>query len=266
MRNNVPTFILCFKQFKLAVCAALLFNAASVNALPVFYDTDIVPNANVTNFNGFELAPQLVPPPSAYVEDGIRVEQINGRLPGIDTHWPLSLPGFEGNKSWYPDAGDFGYTRITRADGLDFVTMSFIAGSGLHPINCGGSCFQVSLLYELFNDGALVLAGNIPYFDLNLPERFGFSGSSFDEMLLRNGLTQNAVGAPPSYSLFESFHDGTINALSVDSIELTNTAPVPNSEPLRVGGASVPEPETYILMLTGLGIMGFMARRRKEAP
>ena len=29
------------------------------------------------------------------------------------------------------------------------------------------------------------------------------------------------------------------------------------------GGGDVPEPETYTLLLTGLGMMGFMARRKK---
>ena len=32
----------------------------------------------------------------------------------------------------------------------------------------------------------------------------------------------------------------------------------------NVGVAAVPEPETYAMMLAGLGLMGFVARRRKE--
>jgi hypothetical protein len=29
-------------------------------------------------------------------------------------------------------------------------------------------------------------------------------------------------------------------------------------------GAPIPEPETYALMLAGLGLLGFMARRKKQ--
>jgi hypothetical protein len=33
---------------------------------------------------------------------------------------------------------------------------------------------------------------------------------------------------------------------------------------LNTGVAPIPEPETYALMLAGLGAMGFIARRRKQ--
>jgi len=33
----------------------------------------------------------------------------------------------------------------------------------------------------------------------------------------------------------------------------------------NVSVAAVPEPETYALMLAGLGLLGFMARRKKAA-
>jgi hypothetical protein len=30
--------------------------------------------------------------------------------------------------------------------------------------------------------------------------------------------------------------------------------------------AAVPEPETYLMVLTGLGLLGFVARRRRQTP
>ena len=34
---------------------------------------------------------------------------------------------------------------------------------------------------------------------------------------------------------------------------------------VKLMSAPIPEPETYALMLAGLGLVGFMARRRKQA-
>jgi len=34
------------------------------------------------------------------------------------------------------------------------------------------------------------------------------------------------------------------------------------AEPLAIG--AVPEPQTYVMMLAGLGLMGWVARRRKR--
>ena len=48
---------------------------------------------------------------------------------------------------------------------------------------------------------------------------------------------------------------GTANQTGFDNITFGTSVPVPG----------VPEPETYALMLAGLGVLGFIARRRKAA-
>lgn len=59
-----------------------------------------------------------------------------------------------------------------------------------------------------------------------------------------------------------------INGQMMTSVELTgiNGATFEDVRQVRLGGfvTAVPEPETYALMMAGLGLMGFVAKRRKQ--
>jgi len=71
---------------------------------------------------------------------------------------------------------------------------------------------------------------------------------------------------PPGTSTTAAFHTGTVTGGG----DLYPTTPVTaNDLLLKVDGSNtfttaIPEPETYALMLAGLGLMGFVARRRKH--
>ena len=58
-----------------------------------------------------------------------------------------------------------------------------------------------------------------------------------------------------------------INGQLMTSVQLTgiNGATFEDVRQVRLGGfvTAIPEPETYALMLAGLGVLGFVARRRK---
>ncbi len=190
--------------------------------------SDFIPNAARTNFNGFEGIVPAESAPPLYTEDGITVQQINGDGNDIWAAYAIGHSGYEGTRAWYPDGGDNGYTKITRSNGSPFISVGFRQGSGLHP-----PPFLVDMFYELYDDGAIVLAGRFAHFLNHQVGYLGFSGGGFDEIRIRDGLTYQQS---ETYTLAESFYDGSINALAIDSIELS----------------LVPEPASVSLLYLGV--------------
>src|SRR4029079_3806763 len=108
-----------------------LLPSGAIAAITV-HTTDFIPDNERTNCNGFEaIGPQLSNNTftgGEYTEDGIVV--VNLLRVGLNTDIATTCtggPGFcfnpthEGSRSWYPDGGDLGYTRITRAGDGDFI-------------------------------------------------------------------------------------------------------------------------------------------------
>jgi hypothetical protein len=185
------------------------------------YTIDFIDDAHRTNFNSFEGLPATPPLVAGlYIEDGVRVEQMPFPNNTINTRWwwsgsPSDPKPPDGLRSWYPSGGDEGYTRITRADGSDFFNVGFMRGSGQPGFDAPG---VGSLLYQLYNNGGLVLSGAVPHTQLG--QYLGFSGGGFDEIRVRDG----------QVAVVTSFYDGTRNALALDAIELS--APEPCSASL----------------------------------
>ncbi len=210
----------------LLTSAAVSLMAMSAQAATVS-PLDVIPDADRDYFNGFESIQSGSNHPNTYTEDNIVVTQVSDQPNDI---WTSYNPGGgEGAFSWYPNGGDYGYTKISLADGGSFDAIGMLMGSG------NGS--HVSIWYSLRLDGVEVDGGT--FLHTRAFTYVGFSGGIFDEIWLRDG-NPTRVG---------SLTDGSHNALALDSIEVSSVAPVPL-------------PATLPFLLIGLG--GFAALRRKS--
>lgn len=88
-----------------------------------------------------------------------------------------------------------------------------------------------------------------------------FNGSG----TLITGVTFGASPAGPGFASFDNAA-GLTGAISLLSVVSTNGAFVAASDIHEIGSpGAVPEPETYAMLLAGLGLVGFAARRRRNS-
>lgn len=214
------------------VVAVAAFCAIGTAGAQTVHLANIVPVA--TAVNNFELAPEFVT--NTWSQQGVRVTQMAGE-PGPNAIW-LAAGFGNGDRAWYPNGGDDGWTRITLDSGEDFDALSFFGGSGwIVP--------PQSLYFELANDDAVVLSGTLGATFLG--SWFGFAGGGFDEVRLRAS-------------------QGDVTGLD----DCPSGGPGPNSgcnyawlDDIRVGAAVlVPEPDSAALMLLALAALGVRRARR----
>lgn len=217
----------------LALSAAALLAAPAAQAAAVHL-ADLVGTPTVTI--DFETAPATLAAP-VWLESGVLVSQANFG-DALSDIWMASGFG-TGQRSWFPNGGDFGWTRITRIDGSRFDAVAMLGGSGW--LDGEG---QQEIRFELRDNGGLVLEGS---FDATFwGEVFSFSGGDFDEIRLRA-------------------HRGPL-------VSMDDCAPVANHrcnsfwfDDLQLGAADrteVPEPDALALALMGLAALRAAAARR----
>jgi hypothetical protein len=123
--------------------------------------------------------------PSAHSETA-RAAQPPGSI------WTVSQTPPEGIRSWYPDGGSTGYTRITFGGTVDAV--EFQVGSGWNG-------FTATLYFEVLLAGSTLasgIAGPVPVYP-NGFVFYGFSGATFDEVRLQVRMDGGADFDPAAF-------------------------------------------------------------------
>jgi hypothetical protein len=185
----------------LAAIFAAGLSVASLSATTLNF-TDFIPDNSRVGFMGFEALPVTDFSGGValtYQEGGILIEQVNG---GPNDIWTTYFTP-EGERGWYPNAGDFGYTRLTLTSGEDFQNVGFLLGTG----RLSAPSFAT---YALMNDGVAILTGSLDLTGV-MQQYLGFGGGGFDEVWLRE-----QIHVPGE------FLNGTENGLAIDAIEISN--------------------------------------------
>ena len=149
-------------------------------------------------------------------------------------------------------------------------------GEGI--IGDGWTTFVNPDIYSVhISDTQIIVDGFAPQFDHQR-----FSDGFFNGILLGFGtswqLPNFAIDSSTNWSEFTADRIGSgvgqlalnFAGLDVDRstrlvLDITDTYPDPGSGFPGSGASTVPEPETYAMVLAGLGMMGLVARRKKKA-
>lgn len=203
----------------------------------------------------------------------------------VDTGIAFSIAGssglqaisYDGTNFW---VGDYSGTNnaylVSAADGSLLKTVSLTGSEGYYD---GLEYFNGKLIANRY-DGGYARAGGNQYdvYDLNgslLQAAFintnghgngtgiAFDGTNFYVSDIFNNTISKWDGTTGSFidSITLGGNHQAIEDLSVDFAGRVDTCGGPNQPPCDIPG--VPEPETYALMLAGLGLVGWMSRRSR---
>jgi PEP-CTERM motif len=149
-------------------------------------------------------------------------------------------------------AGPYGYTA-TSSPGRFFG-----GGTTADPFLSTESA-ESTIIFNAFSAGVRGIGGN--FFASNISGLFAPGDVTLTATDASGTVTQTIAGATMS-SFLGFVSDGPITQVTLASVQPAAGFLWPSADNLVLASA-VPEPGTYALMLAGLGVCGFMARRRR---
>lgn len=173
--------------------------------------------------------------------------------PGVDTFAGFSIVGSTPGPLTRL-AGPYGYT----ADVVPVSSSFFGGGSTANPFLSTNTDTDI-ITFNAFSTGVVGFGGN--FFGSNINGLFAIGDITVTATDSSGTVTQTIVGATQSGFL------GFVSSSAILSATLASVQPTtgvlwPSVDNLVL--SVVPEPGTYAMMLAGLGVLGFMARRRRS--
>jgi len=171
---------------------------------------------------------------------------------GVDTYTGFSITGTTPSPI-NRTAGPYAYTASTPNN-------FFGAGTTANPWLSTNNATD-SITFGSFSGGVSAAGGN--FFGSDISGLFSAGDVTLTATdSLGATSTQTIVGATTS-SFLGFVSTGTLTSLVLSAVQPT-TPLWPTTDNLTLGlAAAVPEAQTYAMMLAGLGLVGFMARRRR---
>jgi len=162
---------------------------------------------------------------------------------------------FSGNIVNHNDVAQIAFTLATDVTNVSVWTDSFQSGTNFDPITAVWREFGSDWALVGENDDYPFIASGQTFYDSGLQfstlnaGNYMFTITKFSNFAAGTLLSQGFI--------FDSQAPIALSGGSYYSVHLSDSI-IPPPPP-------IPEPETYAMLLAGLGLLGFMARRRKES-